>query len=422
MYLRPGENGPLFYTLLHGWLIVAGTSDFAVRFASVIASVLTVPLLYALGSKLFGRGVGLAAAALLVADPYHLWYAQEAKMYAAVAFVAALSVWLLLLALDSTGWRPWLAWLAVLGAGFYLHFFVALLIAAEAIAVVGLWRGGLLEAKRGAMLLLGLALLYVPLGLWEIPALVGGLTTGYAPYAPDALLSVLLAKFSLGLQAPTVLATLLFAFLLVAGLTLPDSADKARSRIMLAGWLVLPILLYLVVSLRVSLFLDRYLIVVLPAYVLLLGRGLVEVLRRSTIAASVAVLGIALLWAPEIWSPPLLKQDFKRAAAYVSQHASPGDVVAFLPSWESAYFDYYNPVPYRSVAVPPVDGLGLPAAIAVTSHSLEKSEGTLWLISVEPEYSDRQRQLQAWLDHHAALVEDAPLANLDVRRYRGPVR
>jgi hypothetical protein len=321
-------------------------------------------------------------------------------MYAAVAFVAALSVWLLQVALDSTGWQSWLAWLLVLGAGFYLHFFVALLVPAEAIAVVGLWCVGIPAARLRVILLLGLALRDVPLGVWQVPILLGGRTTGYAPDAPDALLSVLLAKFSLGLPALTALATVLFAFLLVAGLALPDSGDKVRPRLLLGGSLILPILLDLIVSRRVSLFLDRYLIIVLRAYFLLLGRGLVVALHRSTLAATVAVLRIALLWAQEIWNPPLLKQDFKRAAVDVSQHAGPADVVAFLPSWESGYVDYYSPAPYRAVVVPPVDGLGLPAAIGVASQSLTNVNRTFWLVSVEPDFIGRGHQLQSWLDQH----------------------
>jgi hypothetical protein len=43
-------------------------------------------------------------------------------------------------------------------------------------------------------------------------------------------------------------------------------------------------------------------------------------------------------------------------------------------------------------------------------------------VSVEPDFVDRQRQLQRWLDQHATLVDEAPFASLDVRRYRGPVR
>jgi hypothetical protein len=49
-------NMALYYLLLHFWLALGSTEGF-IRGLSVLFSVATVPVLYALGARLFGRGV-----------------------------------------------------------------------------------------------------------------------------------------------------------------------------------------------------------------------------------------------------------------------------------------------------------------------------------------------------------------------------
>jgi 4-amino-4-deoxy-L-arabinose transferase-like glycosyltransferase len=44
---------PLYYYLLHFWVALAGDTEFAVRFLSLIFGVLTVPLLYATARRAF---------------------------------------------------------------------------------------------------------------------------------------------------------------------------------------------------------------------------------------------------------------------------------------------------------------------------------------------------------------------------------
>src|SRR6266436_3086062 len=87
-------NMALYYLLLHFWLVLGSTEGF-IRGLSVLFSVATVPVLYALGARLFGRGVGLLAAWLLAINAYHIRYAQEARSYALVVFMATLGTWLL---------------------------------------------------------------------------------------------------------------------------------------------------------------------------------------------------------------------------------------------------------------------------------------------------------------------------------------
>src|ERR1700730_16345292 len=67
-------NMALYYLLLRFWLTM-GSSEGFVRGLSVLFSVATVPPIFFLGARLFGRRVGLLAALLLAINAYHIHYA-----------------------------------------------------------------------------------------------------------------------------------------------------------------------------------------------------------------------------------------------------------------------------------------------------------------------------------------------------------
>ncbi|MGB9299671.1 MAG: glycosyltransferase family 39 protein, partial [Anaerolineae bacterium] len=87
---------PVYFILLHFLIGLAGSSEFVVRFLSVAWGVLLVPLLYAFGTRLLGRRVGLWAAVIAALSPVYLWYSQEARSYTMLVFLTLFSSYSLL--------------------------------------------------------------------------------------------------------------------------------------------------------------------------------------------------------------------------------------------------------------------------------------------------------------------------------------
>jgi len=91
---------PGYYALLRVFLTY-GQDEFWVRLPSAIAGALAVPLLYALSRELdaaFGapwldRRTAVLASLLLAVAPLHVWYSQEARMYALVTALGLCSVY-----------------------------------------------------------------------------------------------------------------------------------------------------------------------------------------------------------------------------------------------------------------------------------------------------------------------------------------
>ena len=90
---------PGYYALLRVFLSF-GQSEFWMRLPSAIAGALAVPLLYALGRELDAAfdapwldwRAAVLASLLLAVAPLHVWYSQEARMYALVTVLGLCSV------------------------------------------------------------------------------------------------------------------------------------------------------------------------------------------------------------------------------------------------------------------------------------------------------------------------------------------
>jgi uncharacterized membrane protein len=91
------EDGapPLYYLLLHFWMLAFGTSDAAVRSLSGVLSCATVIVVFTVVRRVWGNEVALFAAALLIGSSFATYYATETRMYALVMLLCALGAWAL---------------------------------------------------------------------------------------------------------------------------------------------------------------------------------------------------------------------------------------------------------------------------------------------------------------------------------------
>jgi 4-amino-4-deoxy-L-arabinose transferase-like glycosyltransferase len=97
--VRVDQHPPLYYLLLHSWMRAFGSSNSsasdiaaAARALSTLSGTLNIPVIYALGRRLIGRKAGLLAALILALSPFHVWFGQEARMYALLSLNASLAM------------------------------------------------------------------------------------------------------------------------------------------------------------------------------------------------------------------------------------------------------------------------------------------------------------------------------------------
>ena len=93
--VRIDQHPPLYYLLLHYWMEFTGESPYQVRLLSVLFGTATIPVIYLIGKRMSGAAMGLAAAVFLALSPFHIYFAQEARMYTLLTFNAAVAIYAL---------------------------------------------------------------------------------------------------------------------------------------------------------------------------------------------------------------------------------------------------------------------------------------------------------------------------------------
>ena len=104
---RIDQHPPLYYLLLHAWIALKGDAPYYTRLLSVLFGTGTIPMIYLIGKRMSGAVMGLAAAVFLAFSPFHIYFAQETRMYTYLTFNAAVAIYALVrLLTDSRSARP----------------------------------------------------------------------------------------------------------------------------------------------------------------------------------------------------------------------------------------------------------------------------------------------------------------------------
>ncbi len=417
MFVRPGENGPLYFLLLRPWLAIAGRSEFSLRYFSVFWSLLAVALLYALARRWIGKkGAGLAALLMAVA-PYQVWYAQEGKMYAMITAMVLFTLYALTRALDDGG--PW--WLATwisASLSLYVHVLAVLAVPlALAIAVIR-WK----DVRRhmlGAFLCFGgLLLPYLPLAWWHAKLFESPKFRPGFPFVPfPRMLEILANGYSGGILG-VLRKEMLFPMLvfLLGGLFFYRGRKIAAAVFL---WLLLPPLALYLVSLRVPLFTDRYLIWVEPAFVLALVLGFLAV-ERSSRPIAWALLGMVLgtsLLGIGLQDTRPVKSDFRSAAAFVRAHREPGDLYVFLIPYVHYTYLYYDPDARPWSGAPYTNGGMSETMLDEQMKQIVGGHRRVWLVSSEAETWDSRGLVRGWLGKHGEPCAEKSFTRVDVVLY-----
>jgi mannosyltransferase len=367
---------PAYYLLLAGWRAIFGQGEAALRALSVVFSVLTVLLSFWVGGRLFGWWEGLLASLLVAINPFQIYYAQEARMYAMLAALATASVGLTVALLTADGRRRaiWLGvgYVLVNAVGLYTHYSFPFIILAETLVFL-IWLAR--KNERRQWLLIWCALQVVTLALFApwIPIALrqAGIwpTASFGASVGDTLLAFA-STLAYGVTLPAQEAALGLPFLgiiAVVGLFPPidEAASEHRLRfyesavLLLAWMLILP-----GVMLFRGLTREAYLKFLLPASIalsLLVGRGIVmgyslgrpvpgssrlnaRLLRLIALGATVVGLWPTLAsWWHLTFDPAYARDDYRSLAMQIQSEA-PADTAIVLDApnqWE--VFTYYYP-------------------------------------------------------------------------------
>ncbi len=423
----PREHAPGYWVAMHLWSAWLGAAESVLRLPSALLGIATIPAMFALGDRWYGRREGLLAAGLTSVAWMPIFYSQEARPYAPLLFGVVLStVWLtdIVRALRAGAAPPRGAlagYVVAASATGYTHYFGLAAVCLQAATT------GLLLLRRPRALAIAAAL-YGAVGLACLPILahVADIPTRGPGWLQPPAFSKLwdLLRFFFNQSAALAgLVLALWAVSLVRGARALHAGGRsavAPATLLLVAWLVVPVMSAFAYSRWFEpVFLDRTLIIVAPAAYLLLARALTQLpLRRPVVAviatALLGVLLVDLVVVKDYFARPA-KQQFREAAAYLVAHDTPGAPALVLAcAWHPFYFDHYLA---RLGSARRVEQLVETAADATVARQLiaARQPDDVWLLAG---HKRPDPALLAVLAEQLPLVETRRLLGATVWHYR----
>lgn len=448
---------PGYYLLLHFWAGLAGHTEFALAFLSLIFGLLLLALVYRLAVYLANPAAAFWATLLVAFSPFNVSYSQEVRMYTMGAALGLAAAYCALQALAGRR-RYWFGYVVAAAAGLYtLYYFVFLLF------VMNLFLLGyllLLRRYRAGLVLLminGLVLAaYLP---WVPIAWRQATMPPVPPWRESGALSAwpvileIWTALSLGQSVePAYVWPFLLLTLILVGLGLAGQYRLARHRFPAALFLLVytfgPLLVIYLASLVTPLYHVRYIFIYSPAFYILAGAGLATLSKTwshhwPAWTAAALLLAVSLFAQYRFHTDPRYQaDDFRAAIRYLEAHWQPGDAILLDAGYTYTAYTYYTGVPglarqrlvpYRkpensqsptlllagSVNGSPQLGWGDPQAdfyamsAADTVAALERVAHDfhrLWLFRVYDTVTDPDFLIRDWLAGHAILLEDESFA------------
>lgn len=366
---------PLYYFLLHFWTPLAGQTEFAVRFLSVIAGLLVMAVTYRIARRLFDTRTAILATILSAFSPFQVYYSQETRMYIWVTLFAAVSVYAMLRVLSigdgasrerETGspmYLPfWLLYAAATVAMLYTQYVGAFVLLAENLIFL-IWLALEWQASGrhlgsdigrvfgfwvGAQVLVGIAF-----GPWYL--LAGNQLASWPsisePFDLPTLLWRLLNVFSVGITWETAWAAVVaLAFGILVLVSFWSLRDR-RLRFDLfvpAAWLLVPIGVMYIVSLARPAYNPKFLLLASPPFFILAARGVEQLTihgRGRPLAFAIVGLVLAGSSVPSLvnyyFESRYARDDYRAILRYIDANAREGDGILIDAPGQVQVVRYY---------------------------------------------------------------------------------
>lgn len=439
-FTQPGSyvNPPLFYGITAVFDRL-GESMFFLRLPSAISGVVSVVLVGAIASRVFGSRAALFAAALLAVSAFDVRFSREARMYTMLGVATLATMMFTHLALSRGRWWDWVGLAVSLAAAMWIHYIAAPLAICVAlrIGVELMARSGTSASERRRLLraatVTGVAAMVlvaptVPMFV-EARAYQGGvgetITTG-APWLQPAVIWSHFAGYAKSIEswpfARPIFAGVAFVLAVgfTAGIVRLANSERAWMRTLVA-FTVLPAaasLVYFAFANPVQMT-SRYQSFLFPGVALVCGIGLASIRPRrfALVALAVVLVANAAASVHAIRTPVRFASGWEEALGTLAGESRTGDRFLSLPDYYGKRYATY----FGSGAATRVPATALRGDVIASLDAYLVHDGAvLWVLVLDP-YDDHVKQRQFERDIADALVRDARLAVAEDRVF-GDVR
>ncbi|OGE72233.1 hypothetical protein A3H40_02535 [Candidatus Daviesbacteria bacterium RIFCSPLOWO2_02_FULL_38_15] len=281
---------PGWFAILWVWGKLFGYSETALRIPSVIFGTITIYMTYLIGRKLVSPKIGLLAALLLSINPLHIYYSQEARMYALAALAVTVNLYLLIRVIQGEKVNTILLVFSnffILLSDYIAYFIfpaqLVFLLFLKRKEIVKKWAIGLTAAVILNFFWWPIFLKQLDIGATAFANLptwkfvIGGFDFKTLPLT---FIKIIIGRISLANKLIYAVLLLpvgsLFAYILWSGIKKLEGIPKK----LLLSWIIVPLLIATIISLVIPIFSYFRVLYIVPGFLILLAVGTLSFKKR----------------------------------------------------------------------------------------------------------------------------------------------
>ena len=340
-------NAGFYYILLKIWSTF-GDGEFFLRSLSVIFALISVVMVYVLGSRMYGKRAGLIAALLITVNAFFISYAQETRAYMLAILMGILSSYFLLRAIEKPDRKWWIAYILCSVLGVYSHLYAVFLLIAQFASLVFIprreipWKGLLISGATMILLLLPMALFMLTRNIgqigWVSEPEFSRIYETFDRLTGQNGRFLLLAYF-----IPCAAASIF-----MARMYLKEKLSLQLWRhVYILCWLLVPIVVTFLFSYIKPVFVPRFFVVYVPPIVILAAIGINLIKRRWLLLGAISIVVVLASLSLQNWYTGVerqgynVKDDFRTITSHIVVSAEPGDAIVFFHPAVRVTYDYY---------------------------------------------------------------------------------
>ncbi|MGO9560146.1 MAG: glycosyltransferase family 39 protein [Acidimicrobiales bacterium] len=348
-----GGNMVLYYLVLHVFVAIFGSSQFALRLPSALAGASLTPVVFFLSRRMFGSRTAIIAAAIVAVSPPLVIWDQQARGYCLGTLLIASSLLAFFRALERPTTLRWCVYglLAVLSV--YTLVYAALFLVAQLLPLC-FWPAARRQARAMSAVVGVVVLAYVPLVVAMLRGTAADVLGGNGPPTAAGTLQFF-QELASGRAPELAPVTLLVSIVTVIGLLCWVLAGtELVSRIRRGSgefetfclgvalcWLLLPLPLDAIFSVTYrSLFEPAYLLQCVPAGAMVVAFVIAKLLPKLA-SSAVAVALVALLVAALVPTYGVSYEEWATVTRYIRTAYGLGDCLGANKAESASNLAYY---------------------------------------------------------------------------------
>jgi mannosyltransferase len=405
--VRLGDVHPPLFYLLEKIPLFFGHAEIHYRIFPAIFGILTIPVFYMVGEKLFNRDVGLIMAILLTFSKFHIFYSQDARMYTMLLFLISIAFYFYIEAINDDRLLSWLSFGIFSSFAIWTHFLAILIISVLLgyALLIKFYKLRPVQEYKNVAILLGLIFcLSIPLLLIAKDLFLVRTSSGYPLWGSSGFYFLIEILISFTTNYPEEIFLLSILFLLGALWLFYDSKSKF---IFVFSILVTVTVLFTILSYYLNM-MPRYLIMILPLVYGIIGYSSIPLIKKfnKKFVISGFLFIIIIINLPQLftyYSVPT-HQDWRGTSSYLKEVAEPGDILVIMPGYNYPPFQFYY------------DNSTYGTFESFISSKLELEEITKIKGNLTPSVyilytndliiADPNREILRWMDNNTIMLKD----------------